>query len=83
MGYFYSNPERESELYALPDIEIFYFSQLEANYNLENLDHANSDTLTEAGWYWWSCFPGCLPDGEVNGPFGTEDEAKDDALYPP
>jgi len=24
-----------------------------------------------AGWYWWACFPGCLPDGEVNGPFDT------------
>lgn len=27
------------------------------------------------GWYWWACFPGCLPDGDPNGPFNTEDEA--------
>lgn len=23
------------------------------------------------GWYWWACFPGCLPDGEATGPFRT------------
>lgn len=28
-----------------------------------------------AGWYWWSCQPGCLPDGDPTGPFDTEDEA--------
>jgi hypothetical protein len=28
-----------------------------------------------AGWYWWACFPGCLPDGEPAGPFETEEAA--------
>ena len=31
------------------------------------------------GWYWWSCFPGCLPDGDPVGPFATEDKALADA----
>lgn len=31
------------------------------------------------GWYWWSCFPGCLPDGDPMGPFATEAEALADA----
>ena len=31
------------------------------------------------GWLWHSCFPGCLPDGEVNGPFPTSLEAAIDA----
>jgi hypothetical protein len=31
-----------------------------------------------SGWYWWACFPGCLPDGDPVGPFGTEQEAIDD-----
>jgi hypothetical protein len=31
------------------------------------------------GWYWWSCFPGCLPDGDPSGPFATEAEAIADA----
>jgi hypothetical protein len=24
-----------------------------------------------AGWYWWPCFPGGLPDGEADGPYET------------
>jgi hypothetical protein len=32
-----------------------------------------------AGWYWWSCFPGCLPDGDPMGPFETEEDALADA----
>lgn len=31
------------------------------------------------GWYWWACFPGCLPDSEPIGPFATEAEAIADA----
>ena len=32
------------------------------------------------GWYWWACYPGCLPDGEHVGPFGTSAEAYQDAV---
>jgi hypothetical protein len=28
-----------------------------------------------AGFYWWACFPGCMPDGDPSGPFQTEGEA--------
>ena len=31
------------------------------------------------GWYWQACFSGCLPDGELIGPFASEQEALDDA----
>lgn len=31
------------------------------------------------GWYWWSCHPGCLPDGEAQGPYATSKEAYDEA----
>lgn len=34
----------------------------------------------QPGWYWWSCFPGCLPDGDPIGPFETEEDAVQDAL---
>ena len=33
----------------------------------------------DGNWYWCSCWPGCLPDGEPSGPFDTEDEAVIDA----
>ena len=79
MAQIYSDPSRESELYALPNVEVFGVSQMEVNYNLANLDHADEYTITEPGWYWWSCFPGCLPDSDPFGPFATEAEAIADA----
>ena len=30
-------------------------------------------------FFWWACFPGCLPDGEPEGPFETEEDAYQDA----
>ena len=31
------------------------------------------------GWFWWSCSPGCLPDGPAFGPFASEADAMADA----
>lgn len=31
------------------------------------------------GWFYWYCFPGCLPDSSPFGPFETEAEAIADA----
>lgn len=31
------------------------------------------------GWYYWFCFPGCLPDSEPFGPFKTHEAAEADA----
>ena len=35
--------------------------------------------LGDRGWYWHACFPGCLPEGDLSGPFETEEEAIKDA----
>jgi hypothetical protein len=75
MAQAYSDPTREAEAFALADVEVFAVSQIEVNYNLENLDHADENTITQAGWYWWFCFPGCTPDGDAIGPYSTEAEA--------
>lgn len=32
------------------------------------------------GWYWWLCQPGCLPDSEPIGPFGSSTAAYEDAV---
>jgi hypothetical protein len=79
MTQIYSDPTRDAGPYALPDVEVFAVSHIVATYNLANLDHADEYTITEAGWYWWSCFPGCLPDSQPFGPFDTEAEAIADA----
>ena len=81
MPYIYSDPTRETEEHALyPNVEVFFVSQLEVNYNLANMDHANEYTITQPGWYWWPCFPGRLQLTVVAvGPFASEAEATADA----
>ena len=71
MSFHYSNPERCADPNALPDIEVFY---------------ARTGELGDdryCGYYYWACFPGCLPDGDPVGPFETEEEALDDLRYEP
>ena len=36
----------------------------------------------DAGFYWWACHPGCLPEGEPVGPFASAKEAIADARAP-
>lgn len=38
-----------------------------------------SGYIIRAGWYWWSCSPGCLPDAEPVGPFTSATRAAEDA----
>lgn len=97
----YSNPERENEPTALPDIEVFELTAAEAVQQDEDLMweagkrfplmHMNSRDRDKAiewaieelgatgGWFWWTCFPGCLPDSSAIGPFKTRKEALADA----
>ncbi|HOX27326.1 MAG TPA: hypothetical protein PLL30_16940 [Candidatus Krumholzibacteria bacterium] len=58
------------------NIEVFWVSGKEAK--LWRL--ATSDAY-RAGWYWWSCCPGCLPDGDAIGPFTSPTRACENALY--
>jgi len=60
----YSNPKRESDPHALPDVEVWF---------------EDGERLYELGWYWWTCLPGCLPDSDPVGPFETEADALADA----
>lgn len=82
----YSDPTRESDPYALPDIEVFYHEHakrelcaLTAGYKAELYGECVVDDEGDCGgtgWYWWACFPGCLPDSDPIGPFDTEADAQ-------
>ncbi len=74
MTQFYTDPSREDDEHALPDAEVFYMSA--AEYADANDTAVDDD---DAGYYYWPCFPGCLPDGDPIGPFATEAEAIADA----
>jgi hypothetical protein len=101
MSQHYSNPKREQDEHALPDIEVFELTAKEAVEQDEDLmweaskqfplmhmnscdrqkaiDWAVEESGTTGGWFWWSCLPGCLPDGPAMGPFNTRQEALADA----
>ena len=75
----YSDPSRESDPYALPDIETLHMSAKEIDsFGPGSCWYTEDGEALEPGWYWWSCFPGCLP-GDPIGPFATEAEALADA----
>lgn len=76
MAQFYFEPEREKDIHALPDAEVFYMSAAK----IEDYDWFDEDgEVRPEGWYYWACLPGCLPDSDPVGPFDTEQEAIDDA----
>lgn len=95
----YSNPERETDPHALPDIETFELTAHEVaerdedmmweymkrrEYRLASmnskvrekmLDAMVQENGIEGGWFYWYCFPGCLPDSQAIGPFKSCKEA--------
>lgn len=73
----YSDPTRETDPHALPDIEVFWDDADIVNGHARNFDSEGNPV--KPGWYWWACFPGCMPDGPPNGPFNTAAEAEADA----
>jgi hypothetical protein len=89
MSMIYSDPTRETEPAALPNVETFY----QEGFHCDNCDTdafdgdecmcdeapEEGESSTISGWYWQAGFPGCLPDGEPTGPFETEAEAIADA----
>jgi hypothetical protein len=54
--------------------EAFYLGNDGSTYGRHYLDSETGEPIV-SGWYWWACFPGCLPDSEPDGPYATEREA--------
>lgn len=86
----YSNPDRANDPHSLPDLEIF-LSHLGTCDKCDNWIIANNPkdavtmtciaceggmvTFTNSAWFWWNCFPGCLPDSDPIGPFAHAEQA--------
>lgn len=77
MTQFYSDESRESDTYALPNCEVFYHDG--ERYSDDDCWADCDGEPLPAGWYYWVCFPGCLPDSDPFGPFDTEEAAIQDA----
>lgn len=80
MSQHYSDPSRESDPHALPDIEVWHYdydpeAPAECPLGYDDLDHAPAHGPECGGWYWQTCLPGCLPDSDPQGPYASEAEA--------
>lgn len=87
MSRHYSDPKRAGETWALTDVEVFevtaqefltaddstWLAEMLANQMGNDDAHDTAESL--AGWYYWYCFPGCLPDSEPCGPYASETDA--------
>jgi hypothetical protein len=74
MTQFYTDPTRENDPHALPDAEAFHVAKGDdaIKFARDVFDEPNDGLDEYAGWWWWSCQPGCLPYSEPDGPFDTE-----------
>lgn len=79
MSYHYTDESRESDDHALPDIEIFYDDSDVPEWGGEPRNYDSDGDPIQPGWYYWSCFPGCMPDSDPMGPYDTEQDALDAA----
>lgn len=83
MSQSYSDPKRASDLHALPDVEVFHWDGEQGTAPTTEPDEYLvwdcDKNEPMPGWYWWPCFPGCLPDSEPSGPFASYKEALADA----
>lgn len=86
----YSDPKRESDPHALPDLEVFEIWARTPydecprccdaiEYGDGFVPSFDAHKADHVGFYWQSCSPGCLPDSDPIGPFETEAEALADA----
>jgi len=92
----YSDPKRATDPHSLPDLEVWQDDEATClNLTCDWSGPAcmaddgcpdcrrNTIQVEPSGWWYWSCLPGCLPDGDPMGPFDTEEEALEDARSGP
>lgn len=72
----YSDPSRETEPHALPDVEVFHHPDY---YDL-NAECKDPNDWHDHGWYYAYGQPGCLWDSDPMGPYDTAQEAQEAAL---
>lgn len=88
-----SDTTREDEPTALPNLETFIATYTECpecgrqlisdtlcvQMACPDCDRQPIARKQGEGWFYWFCFPGCLPDSDPIGPFDSEADALADA----
>jgi hypothetical protein len=69
---------------AEQDEDLIYEYGRRHEFRLWSMNSATREKMIDAiieeqgitgGWFYWFCFPGCLPDSQPMGPFASRDEA--------
>ena len=72
--YINSDQDRDQDKWAIPNAEVFFDGPDKVNGSGPRNFDTNGEPVEE-GWYYWFCYPGCLPDSDAFGPYKTEQEA--------
>jgi hypothetical protein len=75
-GYHQFHTEETQQPYG--SFEVFFQGKYKGSAFFPDLKDIQLNVGTN-GWYWWSCFPGYLPEGDPVGPFATSQQAHQDA----
>ncbi len=65
----------EDEIYSLMKRPEFRLAGMNSCVREKMIETLIEENGIEGGWFYWYCFPGCLPEGSPVGPFETCDEA--------
>ena len=69
----------EDEIHEFLERPEFRLANMNSRLREKMLDAMVEELGIEGGWFYWYCFPGCMPDSEPFGPFKTREEAIADA----
>ncbi len=69
----------EDAIYEFGKIARFRLYRMSSKVREALLDEIVEEMGIQGGWFWCSCFPGCLPDSDPMGPFASYAEALSDA----
>jgi hypothetical protein len=72
--------ERDEDLiYGYMKRHEFHLAGMNSRDRQRMLDAIIAEEGITGGWFYWYCFPGCMPDSEAVGPFATHADALEDA----
>jgi hypothetical protein len=71
LGYHHFQSEQDGEVLVHGSFGVFWIGE-------DEQEDEKGEALP-SGFYWWACFPGCLPDSNHHGPFASAKEAYEDA----
>ena len=78
MPYYTNDPESYPHNDSTQNVQTFHMDAQEFinpdpdSWMAELVGEGEAEAADLAGWYWWPCLPGCMPDGDPQGPFKYE-----------